>query len=666
MIEHPIEGDYQQWVVNAFRQSPLFSALDARSTEKVISLAKLYEYTPGEALVREGEPSDHFWVVLMGEARSFVTDAETSEPIETGRVRANESVGEVGLILESPRTMGVVSIKQTYALRFDRAGFEYLTERIPGFARRLSKTIADRYVQKNLKAGFPTFEPDQIRPTQELVRAIPREAINRFRVIPVGMAGNTVLVGFVDPPTRDLVTRVRASIGEHDLQVGMLSMRDFERLLDAFQLRPDPPTAAPAANTPGTAPAGGTTAAPAADPSRRATTVAADTTPQLPLREPLRLRRESGREVGGHTSMVTRLEQFGQVRAILEKMPEARASDLHLSGGHRPRWRIDGDLYEISEVSPLREDEVLDLLEAAMPAKAIEDFNTHHDCDFAFGVDGLARFRANVYRDDRGVGAVLRIIPMNTPPMEALGLPAAARGFCQLHQGLVLVCGPTGSGKSTTLASMIDHINTTRRVHIITLEDPIEYMHNSKMAMVTQREVGKNTTTFARGLRASLREDPDIVLVGELRDLETLELALQTAQTGHLVFGTLHTSTAIGTIDRIIDVFPAEQHSQVRSTLADVLRGVIAQQLCKRIGGGRVAAFECLVGGSAVANCIRQAKTLNIPTIMTTNRAEGHRILNDELYDLVRSRQIEPLEAINHADDKKDMRARLGIGGPAT
>jgi twitching motility protein PilT len=230
-----------------------------------------------------------------------------------------------------------------------------------------------------------------------------------------------------------------------------------------------------------------------------------------------------------------------------------------------------------------------------------------------------------------------------------------------LHQGLVLVCGPTGSGKSTTLAAMIDHINTHRPVHIITLEDPIEYAHKSKTAKVTQREVGKSTTSFTRGLRASLREDPDIVLVGELRDRETLELAFQTAQTGHLVFGTLHTSTAIGTIDRMIDMFPVEQHNQIRSVLADTLKGVINQHLCKRIGGGRVAAYELLMGGSAVSNCIRQAKSVQIATIMTTNRSEGHRHLNDELYDLVRKRQIEPLEALKHTDDRKDMKVRLGI-----
>ncbi|MCB9507215.1 MAG: PilT/PilU family type 4a pilus ATPase [Myxococcales bacterium] len=666
MIEHPIEGDFRQWVVNAFRQSPLFSTLDARAIEKVMGMARLHEYEPDELLAREGEPSDTFWVVLMGEATAFVTDPLSGERIETGRLRANDSVGEVGMILESPRTAGVSCVKQTYALQFDRAGFDYLLERIPGFARRLSRTVADRLVQQNLKATFPPVLREEMRPTPELVRMIPKEAVIRFRLLPVARTADTVLVGFVDPPTQDLVARVRASLGDLKLRIGILSMRDFDALSESFNLKPDPPAPVAAVAAQPAERGGATLAMPAAMAVAAAAAGAAAPVAQLPLREPAKLHRELRQDSGTHTSMVAKLEQFARIRPILERMPEVNASDLHLSGLQKPRWRIDGELYEISEFSVLEEEEVLDLFEPVMPTKAIEEFNAHFDCDFAFNVDGLARFRANVFRDDNGVGAVLRIIPMHVPPMEALGLPAAARGFCQLHQGLVLVCGPTGSGKSTTLAAMIDHINASRRVHIVTLEDPIEYVHSSKAGMVTQREVGKNTPSFARGLRASLREDPDIVLVGELRDLETLELALQTAQTGHLVFGTLHTSTAIGTIDRIIDVFPADQHSQVRSTLADVLRGVIAQQLCKRIGGGRVAAFECLVGGSAVANCVRQAKTLNISTIMTTNRSEGHRMLNDELHELVRTRQIEPLEALNHSDDKKDLRVRLGMASPST
>lgn len=671
MVEHPIEGDFKQWVVNAFRQSLLFSALDGQALEKVISLSRLQEYEAGEMLAREGELSDRFWVLLMGECRTLIADALSGEPIEVARLRANDAVGEVGMILERPRTANVVCVKQTYALQFDKAGFDYLMERIPGFARRLSKSVADRLIEADAKVSFPTLRLDQIIPTADLIQLIPAEAMVKYRLMPVSRDGKTVTVGFVDPPTRDLVQRVKQSIGDLALEIRMLRMSDFDRLVKQFNLAPAPalaPVTAPTAPQP-TADAGATQALHAVPANLSAGTIAAvaaqavgmmGPTPQLPLRSPPKLQRYNRESASGH-SIVARLDQLERIRPIIEQMPQVNASDLHIGAGEKPRWRIDGDLYELSEFSAMEAEEVLDLFEPVMPDVAIAEFNDHHDCDFSFAVDGIARFRVNIFRDDKGVGAALRQIPMHVMSMEKLGLPKAARGFCDLHQGLILVCGPTGSGKSTTLASMIDYINQNRRSHIVTLEDPIEYVHESKMSLVTQREVGKNTSSFTRGLRASLREDPDIVLVGELRDRETLELALQTAQTGHLVFGTLHTSTAIGTIDRIIDMFPVDQHNQVRSVLADMLRGVINQHLCKRIGGGRVAAFECMVGGAAVGNCIRQGKVHQIETVMTTNRSEGHRYLNDDLWDLVRSRAVEPLEALKHTENPKDLRIRLGM-----
>jgi twitching motility protein PilT len=618
--------------------------------------------------MRAGEKSDSFWVLLMGEATAQIQDTNSGYDIEVARLRANDTVGEVGLMLEHPRTESVVCQKQTYALRFDRRAFDYLSDRVPGFSTRLSKLIADRLLQRNLKATFPVIERDQIRPTPTLIRLIPSEAMIRHRLIPISQDGTRVLVGFVDPPGRELATRVRTALGELELEIGLLRMSDFDRLVDAFQLKPSdsdtPPAPAPVVTSGATLPGG--VQLPLASHQHAAQRPVgipmsvALAAPQVVAAGPPKLNREI--HGTGQHSIVAKLDDLERIRPILERMPSSEASDLHLSAHQLPRWRIAGDLFEIPDFSPLGSEEILDLFEGLMPTSAIREFNLHHDCDFAFEVENLARFRVNVFRDGQGVSAVLRLIPLETLSMDKLGLPVAARAFANLHQGLILVCGPTGSGKSTTLAALIDHINTNRPVHVITLEDPIEYAHKSKMAKVTQREVGKSTTSFARGLRASLREDPDIVLVGELRDRETLELALQTAQTGHLVFGTLHTSTAVGTVDRVIDMFPVEQHTQVRSVLADMLKGVINQHLCKRIGGGRVAAYEVLIGGSAVSNCIRQAKTLQIATIMTTNRNDGHRHLNDELFELVRKRQIEPLEAIKHSEDHKDMKARLGMG----
>jgi twitching motility protein PilT len=299
-----------------------------------------------------------------------------------------------------------------------------------------------------------------------------------------------------------------------------------------------------------------------------------------------------------------------------------------------PRWRIDGEIREIASAPVLGEDSVLTMLGDAMPERNRREFDATNDTDFAHEIQGLSRFRVNVFRDAGGVGAVFRQIPATILTFDQLGLPEVVARFCAEPKGLVLVTGPTGSGKSTTLAAMVDAINRKRAEHIITLEDPIEFVHPSRKALVNQREVGPHTDSFARALRAALREDPDIVLVGEMRDLETIALALETANTGHLVFGTLHTATAITTVDRIVGLFPADQQNQIRSVLADVLKGVISQTLLRRAGGGRVAALEVLVVNQAVANLVREGKTHQIASQMQTSKALGNQMLNDALASL--------------------------------
>jgi twitching motility protein PilT len=304
---------------------------------------------------------------------------------------------------------------------------------------------------------------------------------------------------------------------------------------------------------------------------------------------------------------------------------------------------------------------IYELVEPIIPERNRAQFKSDNDTDFAYAIPGIARFRVNLFRDNKGVGAVFRQIPDRVISIEALGLPPVTRQLCDYPKGLVLVTGPTGSGKSTTLAAMIDYINKTRPSHIITLEDPIEFVHESQKCLVNQREIGPHSTTFARALRAVLREDPDIVLVGEMRDLETVALALETANTGHLVFGTLHTNTAISTVARIIDMFPAEQQNQVRAVLADNLKGVIAQTLCRKIGSGRVAALEILVSDTGVANLIREGKTHQVFSAMQTGKLKGNKILNDELTRLVKENVISSDEAMRKAVDKPDLAAKLGI-----
>jgi len=339
----------------------------------------------------------------------------------------------------------------------------------------------------------------------------------------------------------------------------------------------------------------------------------------------------------------------------LRRMSALGASDLHLSSSAPPVVRVDGQIRFLDEGPALGSDDVIGLLDPILTPKARTDFERGSDADFAHEIPGLARFRVNMFRDRNGVGAVFRRIPLEILTAEQLQLPKSVIGLCGLSKGLVIVTGPTGSGKSTTLAAMVDHVNKVRADHIITIEDPIEFVHENRKCLVNQREIGIHTGGFKNALRAALREDPDIVLVGEMRDLETVAIAIETAETGHLVFGTLHTTTAVSTVDRIVDQFPGDQQEQIRVMLADALRGVIAQVLCRRIGGGRVAAMEVLLGTTPVSALIREGKTFQIPSVMQTNRGVGMITMNDALMALIKQNVIEPEEAYFKATDKSGL-----------
>jgi twitching motility protein PilT len=348
------------------------------------------------------------------------------------------------------------------------------------------------------------------------------------------------------------------------------------------------------------------------------------------------------------------------INSMFRRMFEMRASDLHLSATMAPMVRKDGEMRRLHDAAgPLSSDIIMQLLGEVMPAVNRAEFEARHDTDFAYEIAGLARFRANVFRDRQGAGAVFRVIPAEILTAEQLGLSPHVLALCQLKKGLVLVTGPTGSGKSTTLCAMIDHINKTRADHIITIEDPIEFVHQNQKCLLNQREVHTHTRSFKDALRAALREDPDVILVGELRDLETIAIAIETAETGHLVFGTLHTSTAASTVDRVIDQFPSDRQAQIRVMLSESLRGVIAQTLCRKVGGGRVAALEVLLTNGAISNLIREGKTFQIPSMMQVGRAQGMIALNDALNDLVKKGLITPDEALVRSVDKGGMAALL-------
>jgi twitching motility protein PilT len=356
---------------------------------------------------------------------------------------------------------------------------------------------------------------------------------------------------------------------------------------------------------------------------------------------------------------------MAQIDQFLRLMVQQKGSDLHLTVGAPPIMRLHGHLTRI-KFRDLTPADMQALVTEIMTEGQKHEFEGSNDVDFAYEIEDVARFRVNVFRQRKGIGCVLRTIPSKVLSADELNLPEGVRRFCALTKGLVLVTGPTGSGKSTTLAAMIDLINEKRPDHILTIEDPIEFVHPNKQGLVNQREIGNHTRSYASALRAALREDPDVILVGEMRDHETISLGLTAAETGHLVFGTLHTSSAAKTVDRIINVFPAEEQEQVRAMLAETLRGVVAQQLLRRAdGSGRVAALEIMVGTPAIGNMIREAKTHQITSMIQTGRKDGMQLMDQAILDYLMKKVIAPEEAYAKAHSKAEFLPYLTAAAPA-
>src|SRR5215472_10902684 len=350
---------------------------------------------------------------------------------------------------------------------------------------------------------------------------------------------------------------------------------------------------------------------------------------------------------------------MARIDAFFKLMAEQKASDLHLSTNNAPMLRINGDLVRV-DFPPLKNDDLKAMVYEIAPEGKIKQFEEHLDVDFGYEVPDVMRYRVNFFQQKYGISAAFRSIPSQVLTIDELGLPPVLKKFPMLKKGLILVTGPTGSGKSTTLAAMVDHANLHRHDHIITVEDPIEFVHRSQNCLVQHREVGVHTRSFAAALRGALREDPDLILVGEMRDLETIELALTAAATGHLVFGTLHTPSAAKTIDRVIDVFPAAQQNQIRNTLSEALKSVVAQNLFKRVDvKGRVAALEVLVVTPAIANLVREAKTFQIPGMLQVGKKYGMQTLDDAIMDLLNKKMISPEDAYARCIDKNKFRPLL-------
>jgi len=350
---------------------------------------------------------------------------------------------------------------------------------------------------------------------------------------------------------------------------------------------------------------------------------------------------------------------MAKIDAFFKLMNDQGASDLHLVSGQQPVLRLRGELERV-KYKTLENDELKGILYEIAPEDKVKVFEETGDVDFGYEIPGLARYRANFFMQKYGVAAVFREIPSTILTAEQLGLPPVLSKLASLPRGLVLVTGPTGSGKSTTLAAIVDVANKTRKDHILTIEDPVEFVHESQGCVVNHREVGGHTKSFTAALRGALREDPDIILVGEMRDLETISLAVEAASTGHLVFGTLHTTSAPKTVDRVIEVFPSSEQAQIRSTLADGIRAVVAQVLFKRIDKkGRCAAMEILIATAAVRNLIRESKTHQIGSMMQTGKKYGMQLLDDAVMELLNKGWIDPDEAYAKANDKTKFRPFL-------
>ena len=598
MKTKPVQGEDIDRVVAATRGCSPFESLDDIQLRQAVSQATLIQLDPGESLIRQGEPPKGFFLILAGELRVLMATVDGGKPVEVTRFGRGEMLGMASLLLGRPSEAAMDAVERTTVASFDPKFFEVMAARYPSFGLAVARSLAERLSAMITRLPVPEADPT-LEPSSEALALLPHEFMLRHRVVPLTVDGQVATIGCADQPSAELIERIRVHLPAMEVRIVHLDNRRLSEILGKRASDGEPKDDGPPAET----------------------------------------------------AMLERL---------LRAMATEGASDLHLNGGQRPRWRIDGAMHEIADIPPLGEETVLELLGGLLEDRNRQEFDTTNDTDFALALPGVARFRVNLFRDLGGVGAVLRLIPNTILSLDQLGMPAVVAGFCKIPKGLVLVTGPTGSGKSTTLAAMVDLINRERKEHVITLEDPVEFVHSSQLSLVNQREVGSHTMSFAAAIRAALREDPDIILVGEMRDHETVSLALEAANTGHLVLATLHTSTAVSTIERIVGLFPPEEQSRIQVTLADVMRGIVTQNLLQRIGGGRVAALEILVSSAAVSNLIREGKTHQILSSMQTGKAAGNQLLNDSLVDLVRGGTVEYEEALSKAVDKADLAKRLG------
>jgi twitching motility protein PilT len=602
-----LQGSIRQWVLDVLAGGSPFKAVEISILEELIDRLTLLQYERGETLMRAGEESDSFFYILRGTVEVKVGQLASGDQIEVTQLEKGAFIGEVGTLLKEPREATVAALDQVLALRFGAKYLSKMFKKSPAFGYSVSKGLAKQVKTLVQRTSSRQAEAQLVRSRDEDV--LPAVFMRRHQVIAMGMDERVLTLGCVKELDQRVINAAQQFVPGLEIVTVGIEQETFDQAMV----------------------------------NRAVPTFTFD---------------EAGEVT--QTTAVSPLGQTQRLDRLVDRMVAEGASDLHLSAGNKPRWRIDGQVMEIAESAVLGSDEVLEILEPALTDHNRAELKESSDTDFAYTSSSGGRVRITLYRDLMGISTALRLIPGKIMTFEQLGLPKMIESLCGCINGLLLVSGPTGSGKSTTLAAMIDRINQTRPGHIITIEDPIESVHRSRRCLVNQREVGVHTPSFARALRAALREDPDVIMVGELRDLDTISLALEAANTGHLVLASLHTVSAVTTMDRIVGAFPAERQVQARVCLSEVVRGVVSQLLCRRTSGGRIAACEVMVVNHAISNLILEGKTAQIPNTMTTARSEGNILLNDSLEHLVKHRVISAEEALAKTNDTKDLARRLG------
>jgi len=607
----PMNDQVKAQILEFLKDAALFKSLPPQHLETILKYAEPNAYQPGDTILERQQDSEHFLLIYKGEASVF-TQTEQGERKLLTTLGPGGTIGEIGALLNKGATVTVTANGHVRVLKFPKQLFFNMFSKVPNFGLAIAQNLAARLEEVSGQVSLPQF-----RPSEETEQSAPRRGgrvtdllplpfMQRHRVLPVRQNGNLLTVGFVDDPSAEVLDSLYRHLPGMEIQPVRIHADYFSGVL---RTRLGVDHWAPTGQTQQTA----------------------DRAPKLDAK----------------------------INALLERMVAEGASDLHLAEGEPPFWRIDGDLYPIEDAAPLEPGELRKIFEPALEARHRQELQQHHDTDFGCTLPGLARFRVNLFQDAHGASASVRQLPVNILQLDHLSHADTFKRFCEVRNGLILVTGPTGSGKSTTLAAMVDHINKNFARHIITLEDPIEYVHKTRLSFVNQREIGGHTPSFQRGIRSALREDPDVILVGEILDLETMNLVLEAASTGHLVLSTMHTNSAAAAVDRIVDMYPAAQQPHVRSSISEILKGVVCQTLCKRVGGGRVAAFEVLVVTRPIASLIRENKALQIISMMQTGKRDGHVLMNDSLAALVREGRVAGEEAVLKSPDQADMANRL-------